>query len=249
MAKGNDVSEAVRKAFNSAKKNLVIVKRFNSTIACPVEAKTGSAKVMLKPAKAGRGIVAGGSVRSVVGTCRHPGYRFQVDGIAEQIERRESHSCGTGKSESHKQQRENNMQIHDLKVKIQKKKRRIGRGGKKGTYSGRGMKGQKSRSGANVNPIFEGGRSTLIEHLPKIRGFKSHRPKNQVVDLAHLEKYFADGDIVSPKSLLAKKIVDNMKVAIKILGDGEFGKKLTIEKCLVSKKAKGKIEAAGGKIA
>lgn len=66
VAKGNDVSEAVRKAFNSAKKNLVIVKRFNSTIACPVEAKTGSAKVMLKPAKAGRGIVAGGSVRSVV---------------------------------------------------------------------------------------------------------------------------------------------------------------------------------------
>jgi len=66
VAKGNDVSEAVRKAFNSAKKNLVLVKRFNSTIACLVEAKIGSAKVMLKPAKAGRGIVAGGSVRSVV---------------------------------------------------------------------------------------------------------------------------------------------------------------------------------------
>lgn len=140
------------------------------------------------------------------------------------------------------------MQIHDLKVKIQKKKRRIGRGGKKGTYSGRGMKGQKSRSGANVNPIFEGGRSTLIEHLPKVRGFKSHRPKNQVVDLAHLEKYFADGDIVNPQSLLAKKLIDNIKTPIKILGDGEIGKKLTIEKCLVSKKAKSKIEAEGGKV-
>lgn len=66
VAKGNDVSEAVRKAFNSAKKNLVLVKRFNSTIACSVEAKTGSAVVMLKPAKTGRGIVAGGAVRSVV---------------------------------------------------------------------------------------------------------------------------------------------------------------------------------------
>jgi large subunit ribosomal protein L15 len=140
------------------------------------------------------------------------------------------------------------MQIHDLKVKIQKKKRRIGRGGKKGTYSGRGMKGQKSRSGANVNPIFEGGRSTLIEHLPKIRGFKSHHPKNQVVDLTLLEKYFADEELVNPQSLLAKKIVDNMKVTIKILGDGEIGKKLTIEKCLVSKTAKSKIEAAGGKV-
>lgn len=140
------------------------------------------------------------------------------------------------------------MQIHNLKVKIQKKKRRIGRGGKKGTYSGRGMKGQKSRSGANVNPIFEGGRSTLIEHLPKIRGFKSHRPKNQVVDLAHLEKYFADGDTVNPQSLLAKKLIDNIKTPIKILGDGEMSKKLTIEKCLVSKSARGKVEAMGGKV-
>jgi large subunit ribosomal protein L15 len=140
------------------------------------------------------------------------------------------------------------MQIHQLKIKSQKKKRRIGRGGKKGTYSGRGMKGQKSRSGANVNPIFEGGRSTLIEHLPKIRGFKSHRPKNQVVDLEDLEKYFENGDIVNPQSLLEKKIVDNMKVAIKILGDGELSKKLTVEKCLISKVAKEKIEKAGGKI-
>lgn len=140
------------------------------------------------------------------------------------------------------------MQIHQIKVKSQKKKRRVGRGGKKGTYSGRGMKGQKSRSGASVNPIFEGGRSTLIEHLPKVRGFKSHRPKNQIVDLQKLEKYFADGDIVSLQSLLAKKIVDNMKTPVKILGDGKLSKKLTIEKCLVSKSAKSKIEAAGGKV-
>lgn len=66
VAKGNDVSEAVRKAFNAAKKKLVQVKRYNSTIACAAEAKAGSAKVILKPAKTGRGIVAGGAVRSVV---------------------------------------------------------------------------------------------------------------------------------------------------------------------------------------
>jgi small subunit ribosomal protein S5 len=66
VAKGADVSEAVRKAFNAAKKKMVLVKRYNSTIACPAEAKTGSAKVMIKPAKAGRGIVAGGAVRAVV---------------------------------------------------------------------------------------------------------------------------------------------------------------------------------------
>lgn len=140
------------------------------------------------------------------------------------------------------------MQIHQLKIKSQKRKRRVGRGGKKGTYSGRGMKGQKSRSGANVNPIFEGGRSTLIEHLPKIRGFKSHRPKNQVVDLQQLEKHFTNSDIVNPQSLLAKKLIDNIKTPVKILGDGEIKKKFTIEKCLVSKSAKEKIEAKGGKV-
>ena len=66
VAKGADVSEAVRKAFNAAKKKMVQVKRYNSTIACGAEAKVASARVMLKPAKAGRGIVAGGAVRAVV---------------------------------------------------------------------------------------------------------------------------------------------------------------------------------------
>lgn len=66
VAKGNDVSEAVRKAYNAARKKLVQVKRHNNTIACEVLAKDGSARVMLKPAKPGRGIVAGGAVRAVV---------------------------------------------------------------------------------------------------------------------------------------------------------------------------------------
>ncbi len=151
------------------------------------------------------------------------------------------------------------MQIHSLGVSAQgrsasggksrkKKKRRVGRGGKKGTYSGRGMKGQKSRSGGNVNPIFEGGRSTLIEHLPKKRGFKSISPKNQIVSLEKIEKNFEGGDLVNPRSLLAKKLVDNIKTAVKVLGDGKITKKLTVEKCLVSKSAKAKIEKADGKI-
>lgn len=66
VAKGADVSEAVRKAFNAAKKKMILVKRHNSTIACPADSKVASAQVMLKPAKAGRGIVAGGAVRAVV---------------------------------------------------------------------------------------------------------------------------------------------------------------------------------------
>ena len=66
IAKGADVSEAVRKSFNDAKKNMVQIKRYNNTISCDAEAKFGSAKVMLKPARPGRGIVAGGAVRAVV---------------------------------------------------------------------------------------------------------------------------------------------------------------------------------------
>lgn len=66
VGKGIDVSESVRKAFNSAKKNMIQVKRRNSTIACDSKAKVGSARVLLKPAKPGRGIVAGGAVRAVV---------------------------------------------------------------------------------------------------------------------------------------------------------------------------------------
>jgi large subunit ribosomal protein L15 len=85
--------------------------------------------------------------------------------------------------------------------------------------------------------------------LPKKRGFKSIFPKNQVINLESLERHFENGDTVSPQSLLAKKLIDKIKVPVKILGDGKIEKKLTVEKCLVSKNAKEKIEKAGGKIA
>src|SRR4030042_1774404 len=140
------------------------------------------------------------------------------------------------------------MQIHELKVKTQKPKRRVGRGGKKGTYSGRGVKGQKSRSGAKVNPIFEGGRSTLIEHLPKMRGFKSIYPKNQIVSLEKISRFFGDGGIVNPVTLREKGLIRKIKIAVKILGSGELTKKITFEKCFISKNAREKIEKSGGKI-
>lgn len=66
VGKGVDVSESVRKAFNSARKNMVQIKRYNNTIACEAKAKVGSARVMIRPAKPGRGVVAGGAVRAVV---------------------------------------------------------------------------------------------------------------------------------------------------------------------------------------
>jgi len=140
------------------------------------------------------------------------------------------------------------MQIHQIREKFAKRKRRVGRGGKKGTYSGRGMKGQKSRSGAHINPIFEGGRSTLIEHLPKKRGFKSIFSKNQIVSLEKIEKHFKVGDEVSPLSLHQKGLVSKMKMPVKILGSHEIAKKISVRGCLVSKSARDKIEKAGGEV-
>ncbi|MCD6149780.1 50S ribosomal protein L15 [bacterium] len=132
------------------------------------------------------------------------------------------------------------MQIHELKVNKKKDRKRIGRGGKRGTYSGRGMKGQKSRSGAKKDPLFEGGRTSLIDRLKKTRGFKSSHFKKVNINLDDLEKNFKDSDSVSVKSLMKLKLINKLeaKRGIKILGDGKLTKKLIIDKdILLSKSA------------
>ncbi|KKP97290.1 MAG: 50S ribosomal protein L15 [Candidatus Moranbacteria bacterium GW2011_GWE1_36_7] len=143
------------------------------------------------------------------------------------------------------------MQIHQLTVKKRKDKKTVGRGGKRGTYSGRGNKGQKARSGASIDPLFEGGRSSLVERLKKVRGFKSLAAKKAVVKLESLEKVFKDGDIVSMETLLGAKLVDkaDVKNGVKILTTGTITKKLTISaEILLSQSAKDAIIKAGGKI-
>lgn len=143
------------------------------------------------------------------------------------------------------------MQIHQLKIRKKKTVKKIGRGGKRGTYSGRGIKGQKSRSGAKIDPLFEGGRSSLIERLKKIRGFKSRRPKKFNINLNNLENKFKNGDTVSAESLIKAGLVDkiNARKGIKILGDGKLTKKLIIDKGIyLSKSAEAAINKAGGKI-
>lgn len=143
------------------------------------------------------------------------------------------------------------MQIHELKVSPKPKSKRIGRGGKRGTYSGRGMKGQKARSGASIDPLFEGGRSSLIDHLKKVRGFKSIHPKKSVFNLDVLEKRFEVGDIVSAETLVSKGLIKEsvVKNGIKILSSGALTKKLTIAPgLLVSATVKEAIEKAGGKV-
>ncbi|MCX6765698.1 MAG: 50S ribosomal protein L15 [Candidatus Moranbacteria bacterium] len=143
------------------------------------------------------------------------------------------------------------MQIHQLKIGKRKARKRVGRGGKRGTYSGRGMKGQKSRSGAKINPLFEGGRSSLIERLKKMPGFKSPHPKKININLNDLERNFKNGETVSIENLVKIGLVGKIiaRNGIKILGDGKLTKKLSIDKgILMSKLAKKAIEKAGGKI-
>ncbi|MBI2098317.1 MAG: uL15 family ribosomal protein [Candidatus Wildermuthbacteria bacterium] len=141
------------------------------------------------------------------------------------------------------------MQIHEIQPKTkQRKARRIGRGGKKGTYSGRGMKGQKSRAGHRMSPKVR----ELLKRYPKLRG--SRRPTREkaiIVKLSQLEKHFQAGETVNPAVLAQKKIAGKIKgviPGIKILGDGEITKALTIEDCVLSKRAREKIVKAGGTI-
>jgi len=130
-------------------------------------------------------------------------------------------------------------------VKIKNKgKKRIARGtsGKGGKTAGRGTKGQRSRTGYNLPRFFEGGQSTLIKRLPKLKGFKSHSLKPQVVNLDRIEDKYKDGEKVNPKTLFEKDLIKEPKRAVKILGDGKLTKKVIIENCLISKSAAKQIE-------
>jgi len=132
------------------------------------------------------------------------------------------------------------MQIHTLKLNNPKRRRKtIGRGGRKGTYSGRGNKGQKARTGAHIDPLFEGGRSTLIDHMKKKRGFKSLMEKAVIVDLAKIAKKFKNGATVDRESLIKAGLVGKIKPAtrIKILGTAPAGKKFGLGKGIIASAA------------
>jgi large subunit ribosomal protein L15 len=142
------------------------------------------------------------------------------------------------------------MQLHQLSlISKQKTKKRVGRGGKRGTYSGRGIKGQKARAGRKLRPEWR----DALKHIPKRRGyrFKSIKERPAVLNLDRLNPFFKDGDLITPAVLQQKGLIAKIKgriPAVKILGDGELNKKLDFKGLKVSKGAKGKIEKAGGKI-
>lgn len=142
------------------------------------------------------------------------------------------------------------MQIHELSPKHKsQKKKRIGRGGKKGSYSGRGVKGQKARAGRKLKPFIR----DWIKKYPKLRGyrFKGKKEEITIVNIDVLERKFQEGEIVSPQILVEKRIVRKVKgktPRVKILGRGELKKPLKIIGCESSQAAKEKIQKAGGKI-
>lgn len=128
-----------------------------------------------------------------------------------------------------------------------KSSKRVGRGfGSKGKQSGKGHKGQRSRSGRSVSRWFEGGQTPLKLRVPK-RGFKNRFKRSfDVVNVTGLS-VFEEGQTVSPEVLADKGLVSGNR-EVKLLGDGELDKKLTVQVNAASKTAKEKIEKSGGKI-
>jgi large subunit ribosomal protein L15 len=139
------------------------------------------------------------------------------------------------------------MQIHQLKPTHKRKnEKRVGRGGKRGKYSGRGIKGQKSRAGKKLKPIIR----DILKKYPKLRGYKFKTEKEyEIINLEKIEKYFKEGEKVNPDTLVEKGLMRKKSGKIpkvKILGRGEVNKKLIFEGCKISRSAKEKIEKAGG---
>jgi large subunit ribosomal protein L15 len=128
------------------------------------------------------------------------------------------------------------------------RRKRVGRGPGSGLgkTSGRGEKGQKSRSGYSSKRGFEGGQMPLIRRVPK-RGFHNlFRKEFAIVNVGRLEKL--SGDEVTPQSLLSSGVISNLRDGLKILGDGELKRAVKVSAHRVSKSAREKIEAAGGKV-
>ena len=145
------------------------------------------------------------------------------------------------------------MELKDLKPAegSRHSRKRVGRGNGSGygKTAGRGLNGQKSRAGGGKRPGFEGGQTPLAMRLPKLPGFRNiNRVEYLPVNVSRLEEKFEGGEVVNGESLKAKGIIKHEDALVKVLGDGELTKALTVSVDKVSASAKAKIEAAGGKV-
>lgn len=140
------------------------------------------------------------------------------------------------------------LRLHNLKAAKKKRKKRVGRGNASGhgTYSTRGIKGQRARSGGKKGRTFFLQR---LKQIPKLKGFKSRKPKVSIVNLKELNQKFKSGDLISPQTLRKMGLVDRIEKGVKILGEGKLKlENLRIEGCRVSEVAQKQIEKMGGKI-
>lgn len=145
------------------------------------------------------------------------------------------------------------MELKDLKPAegSKRNRKRVGRGPASGNgkTAGRGMNGQKSRAGGGKGAGFEGGQTPLARRLPKLPGFRNfNRVEYVPVNVSRLDAKFNAGDLVDADTLYAAGIVKNTTDPIKVLGDGEITKALTVRVDKVSASARAKIEAVGGKV-
>ena len=145
------------------------------------------------------------------------------------------------------------MQNHTIKSPAAKsgKRKRVGRGdgSGNGSFSGKGMKGQKSRSGGGVRPGFEGGQLPLIKRMPSLRGFTNiFKTKYHLVNIDSISRVYPDGGEVSPQGLVQNGVIKDDKLPVNILGRGEITVNLKISAHKFTKPAKNKIEMAGGTV-
>ena len=143
------------------------------------------------------------------------------------------------------------MKLNELQVSPEAKTRkRVGRGpgSGMGKTSTRGEKGQKSRSGVSISAWFQGGQTPLYRRIPK-RGFNNAQFRIQyaTINLSDLDNFFNDGDVVTPEVLKERGIIKKQLCGVKVLGNGELKKKLTIKANRFTSSAITKIEGAGGK--
>ena len=144
------------------------------------------------------------------------------------------------------------MKLNELSPSVPKKNRkRIGRGNSSGwgKTAGKGSNGQKSRAGGGVKPYFEGGQMPIYRRVPK-RGFSNTIFKKEytVISLSFLNNNFEDGEEVSLETLFNKCLIKKGRDGIKVLGNGELNKKLTVKVHKISKSAKAVVEAKGGTV-
>lgn len=145
------------------------------------------------------------------------------------------------------------MELKDLKPAegSKRNRKRVGRGPASGNgkTAGRGMNGQKSRAGGGKGAGFEGGQTPLARRLPKLPGFRNfNRVEYVPVNVSRLDAKFSAGDLVDADTLYAAGIIKSTTDPIKVLGDGEITKALTVRVDKVSASARAKIEAVGGKV-